>query len=258
MSDIKKLTILHSNDMHGAFLPEMKDGKETGGLTRLSGYVSKVRSEEENVIYAVAGDMFRGSIIDAEYQGLSTIDLMNMLAPDVVTLGNHEADYGMGHLLFLEKCAKFPIINANLFVTMNNARLFQPYLNIDVADGMRVLFIGILTEDVLASAKTEKLIGTFIDVEEVAKEVGVICDNYRNTGTDLTVLLTHIGIEADRELAKLLDPDWGVDLIIGGHTHTFMEEPEIVNGPSCRPAPGLPSSAGWIWRWTAMPTRSQA
>ncbi|MBQ1476269.1 MAG: bifunctional metallophosphatase/5'-nucleotidase [Firmicutes bacterium] len=230
MSDIKKLTILHSNDMHGAFLPEMKDGKETGGLTRLSGYVSKVRSEEENVIYAVAGDMFRGSIIDAEYQGQSTIDLMNMLAPDVVTLGNHEADYGMGHLLFLEKCAKFPIINANLFVTMNNARLFQPYLNIDVADGMRVLFIGILTEDVLASAKTEKLIGTFIDVEEVAKEVGVICDNYRNTGTDLTVLLTHIGIEADRELAKLLDPDWGVDLIIGGHTHTFMEEPEIVNG----------------------------
>ncbi|MBQ1580416.1 MAG: bifunctional metallophosphatase/5'-nucleotidase, partial [Firmicutes bacterium] len=173
MSDIKKLTILHSNDMHGAFLPEMKDGKETGGLTRLSGYVSKVRSEEENVIYAVAGDMFRGSIIDAEYQGLSTIDLMNMLAPDVVTLGNHEADYGMGHLLFLEKCAKFPIINANLFVTMNNARLFQPHLNIDVADGMRVLFIGILTEEVLASAKTEKLIGTFIDVEEVAKEVGV-------------------------------------------------------------------------------------
>ena len=229
MSDIRKLTILHSNDMHGAFLPEEKDGKETGGLTRLSGYINKVRSEEENVVYAIAGDMFRGSIIDSEYLGLSTIDLMNMLRPDVVTVGNHEADYGMAHLLFLEKCAKFPIINANLFVTMNNARLFKPYLNLDIG-GMRILFIGILTEEVLASAKTEKIIGTFIDVEQVAREVGIICDNYRNSNTDLTVLLTHIGIEADRELAKLLNPDWGVDLIIGGHTHTFMDEPEIVNG----------------------------
>ena len=230
MSDIKKLTILHSNDMHGDFLPTVKDGKETGGLTRLSGYLNKVRSEEEHVIYAIAGDMFRGSIIDSEYQGLSTIDLVNMLHPDVVTLGNHEADYGMGHLLFLEKCAKFPVINANLFVTMNNARLFQPYLNLDVADGMRILFIGILTEEVLASAKSEKIIGTFIDVEEAAKEVGIICDNYRTIRTDLTILMTHIGIEADRELAKLLNPDWGVDLIIGGHSHTFMEAPEVVNG----------------------------
>ncbi len=229
MSDIKKLTILHSNDMHGAFLPDTETGKEVGGLPRLAGYIEKVREEEENVIYAIAGDMFRGSIIDSEYQGLSTIDLMNMLRPDVVTLGNHEADYGMAHLLFLEKCAKFPIINANLFVTMNNARLFKPYLNVDIG-GMRVLFIGILTEEVLSSAKNEKIIGTFIDVEGAAKEVGIICDNYRNTDTDLTVLITHIGIEADRELAKLLDPDWGVDIIIGGHTHTFMEEPEIVNG----------------------------
>jgi 5'-nucleotidase len=229
MSNIKKLTILHSNDMHGAFLPEVKDGKETGGLTRLSGYINKVRGEEKNVVYAIAGDMFRGSIIDSEYQGLSTIDLMNMLRPDVVTVGNHEADYGMAHLLFLEKCAKFPIINANLFVTMNNARLFRPYLNLDI-DGMRILFIGILTEEVLASTKGEKIIGTFIDVEEAAKEVGIICDNYRTTKTDMTVLVTHIGIEADRELAKLLDPDWGVDLIIGGHSHTFMEAPEVVNG----------------------------
>ena len=60
--------------------------------------------------------------------------------------------------------------------------------------------------------------------------IGVIADNYRTRKTDLTVLLTHIGIEADRELAKLLDPEWGVDLIIGGHSHTFMEKPEVVNG----------------------------
>ena len=85
----------------------------------LSGYVSKVRREEENVLYCIAGDMFRGSIIDSEYLGLSTIQIMNMLAPDIVTLGNHEVDYGIAHLLFLEKCAEFPIVNANLHIKTN-------------------------------------------------------------------------------------------------------------------------------------------
>ncbi len=229
MTKHAKLTLLHSNDLHGAFLPEYKAGHEIGGISRLSGYVKKVRKEEENVIYAVAGDMFRGSIIDSEYLGLSTIELMNILSPDVATVGNHEVDYGLAHLLFLEKCAQFPIINANMYVTINNTRLFTPYLNVDIG-GMRVLFIGILTEEVLATARTEKVIGTFVDIEDAARQVGVICDNYRTSNTDLTVLLTHIGIEKDRELARLIEPGWGVDMIIGGHSHTFMEKAEYVGG----------------------------
>ncbi|MBQ6367900.1 MAG: bifunctional metallophosphatase/5'-nucleotidase [Erysipelotrichaceae bacterium] len=225
---VQKLTLLHSNDMHGAFLPKEVSGRMSGGLPLLSGYIKKTRKEEDNVLYAIAGDMFRGSIIDSEYLGLSTIDLVNVLAPDVASLGNHEADYGIAHLLFLEKCATFPIICANLFVTLNNARLFTPYRNVEVG-GMRILFIGILTEEVLASTKTEKVIGTFIDIDEAAREVGVICDNYRTKDTDLTVLLTHIGLEKDKELASKLNPDFGVDLIIGGHSHTFMGQPEYVN-----------------------------
>ncbi len=229
METIEKLTILHSNDMHGDFLPTVKDGKETGGLPRLAGYINAVRQSRENVIYAIAGDMFRGSIIDSEYQGLSTIDLVNNLRPDVATIGNHEVDYGIAHLLFLEKCARFPIVNADLFVTMNNARLFTPYINLEVG-GMRILVIGILTQEVLSATKNEKIIGSFIDLKTAAREVGIICDNYRTIHTDMTVLLTHIGLEQDRELAALLDPDYGVDMIIGGHSHTFMEKPEIVNG----------------------------
>ena len=229
METIEKLTILHSNDMHGDFLPTVKDGKETGGLPRLAGYINAVRQSRENVIYAIAGDMFRGSIIDSEYQGLSTIDLVNNLRPDVATIGNHEVDYGIAHLLFLEKCARFPIVNADLFVTMNNGRLFTPYINLEVG-GMRILVIGILTQEVLASTKQEKVIGSFIDLKSAAREVGIICDNYRTIHTDMTVLLTHIGLEKDRELAAMLDPDYGVNMIIGGHSHTFMEEPEIVNG----------------------------
>ena len=226
----KKLTILHTNDIHGDFLPTRGAfGMYKGGLSRLSGYVKKVRAEEENVILANAGDMFRGSVIDSEFMGLSTIELMNILAPDVTTIGNHEIDYGIAHLLFLEKCAKFPIINADLYITLNNTRLFKPYMNIELG-GMRIMFIGLLTEEVISSTKSERVIGTYIDVAEAAREVGIIADNYRTKDTDMLVLLTHIGIEQDRKLASLLNSEWGVDMIIGGHSHTFMDEPEIVNG----------------------------
>ena len=98
MKNLKKLTLLHSNDLHGDFLAENLDDKLVGGVSLLSGYINKVRQEEENVIYAIAGDMFRGSIIDSEFLGLSTIQIMNMLGPDVVTLGNHEVDYGVARV----------------------------------------------------------------------------------------------------------------------------------------------------------------
>ena len=228
MKRYKKLTLLHSNDLHGDFFSEENGKKTIGGASRLSGYIGKVREKEKNVIYAIAGDMFRGSIIDSEYKGISTIEIMNMISPDVVTIGNHETDYGLAHLLFLEKCARFPIINANLYIKTNNSRLFKPYHIIEI-DGMKILFIGIVTEDVLANTKNEGLIGTFVDVNEAAKEVGHICNTYNAIDIDYTVLLTHIGFEEDKKLAELLDPAWGVDVIIGGHSHTYIKKPEIVN-----------------------------
>ncbi len=229
MAGLKKLTLLHSNDMHGDFLAEAKDNKDVGGVSLLSGYIKDVRNTEENVIYAIAGDMFRGSVIDSEFLGLSTIQIVNLLAPDVVTLGNHETDYGVAHLLFLEKMATFPIINANLYIKQNETRLFRPCYIMEI-DGMKILFIGILTEEVISQTKGEKIIGSFIGIEEAAKEVGKICNAYNALDVDLTVLLTHIGFEEDKKLAAMLDPAWGVDVIIGGHSHTFLAEPAIVNG----------------------------
>ena len=82
--NLKKLTLLHSNDLHGDFLAEQIDDKLVGGVSMLSGYINQVRQTEKNVIYAIAGDMFRGSIIDSEYKGVSTIEIMNALAPDIV------------------------------------------------------------------------------------------------------------------------------------------------------------------------------
>ena len=226
----KKFTILHSNDMHGDFLAEVRGekGKLIGGLALLSGYINKVREEEENVLYVISGDMVQGSIIDSEYKGISTIEIMNYLAPDVVSLGNHEFDYGLPHLLFLEKMATFPIVNANLYIKKYNRRLMQPFLIINKA-GFEILFTGIITEKVMDTITQDSLVGSFVSLEEAKIEVGKIANAYKNEDIDLTILLTHIGYESDIELAQLLDPEWGIDLIIGGHSHTILEKPAEIN-----------------------------
>jgi 5''-nucleotidase/2'',3''-cyclic phosphodiesterase and related esterases len=228
MEKYKNLTILHSNDMHSDFLSESFEEKELGGISMLSGYVSKVKAENPNTIYCIAGDMLQGSLIDTEFRGISTIEIMNRLNPDVVSLGNHEIDYGLGHLLLLERCAKFPIVNANLFIKNPYTRLFQAH-EILYVDGMKIMFIGIITSEILSPLKQDLVLSTLVDVEDAAKEVGKICNTYRTTDIDFTVLLTHIGFEEDKKLAALLDPNWGVDVIIGGHSHTILEKPEVVN-----------------------------
>jgi 5'-nucleotidase len=224
----KRFVILHSNDMHGDFLAEQGNEKMIGGLALLSGYINKVRKEEENVLYVISGDMLQGSIIDSEYKGVSTMEIMNYLCPDVVALGNHEFDYGLPHLLFLEKVANFPIVNANLYIKPYNKRLMKPYLILNKA-GFDVLFTGIVTEKVIDALAKDKLIGSFVTLKEAAGEVGRICNAYKNDDIDLTICLTHIGFDSDKELARLLDPGWGVDMIIGGHSHTVLEQPEKIN-----------------------------
>jgi 5'-nucleotidase len=228
---IKKFTILHSNDMHGDFLAEIsgQEGDLIGGLALLSGYINKVREEEENVFYVISGDMVQGSLIDSEFKGISTIEIMNYLAPDVVSLGNHEFDYGLPHLLFLEKMANFPIVNANLYIKQYNKRLMQPYLILQKA-GFDIMFTGIITEKVMDSIKQDELVGSFVTLEDASREIGKITNAYKNDDIDLTILLTHIGFESDVELAGLLKPEWGVDLIIGGHSHTILDKPHEENG----------------------------
>ena len=227
----KKFTILHSNDMHGDFLAEVqgKEGKLIGGLALLSGYINRVRQEEENVLYVISGDMVQGSLIDAEHKGISTMEIMNYLAPDVSALGNHEFDYGLPHLLFLEKMANFPIVNANLYIKKYNKRLMRPHIILNKA-GFDIMFTGIITEKVMDSIKQDELISSFVTLEEASREVGKITNAYKNDDIDLTILLTHIGFESDIELANLLKPEWGVDIIIGGHSHTILEKPRIENG----------------------------
>lgn len=145
----KNLTLLHSNDLHGDFLAEKINKDLVGGVSMLSGYINKVRNEEQNVIYAISGDMFRGSVIDSEYKGISTIEIMNLLGPDVATIGNHEVDYGIAHLLFIEKCATFPIINANMYIATNGNRLTHTFLDEpEVVNGIPIVQAGIGTSQI--------------------------------------------------------------------------------------------------------------
>ena len=219
MKHTKKITILHSNDLHGDFLAEQVDEKLVGGVSMLSGYIEKVRAEEPNTIYAIAGDMFRGSVIDSEYKGLSTIEIMNALAPDVVTIGNHEVDYGIAHLLFIEKCARFPIINANLYIKNTPTRLFTPYKILRM-DGMNILFIGIITQDVINQTKSESLVGSFVDTAAAAAEVGKICNTHNSIDIDFTVLLTHPQRTQETELgnlfADIFTRSLGIDIMLIG------------------------------------------
>jgi len=226
----KKFTILHSNDMHGDFLAEARGekGELIGGLALLSGYLNKVRKEEENVLYLIAGDMVQGSLIDSEYKGVSTMEIMNYLSPDVVALGNHEFDYGLPHLLLLEKMANFPIVNANLYIKKYHRRLMRPYQIIKKA-GFEIMFTGIITEKIMDALKMDTLVGSIVNLEEASREVGKICNAYKKDDIDLTIVLTHIGLDSDIVLAKMLDPLWGVDMIIGGHSHSIMEKPAKVN-----------------------------
>ena len=223
----RNITILHSNDLHGDFLSANVDENLLGGISMLSGYVNEVRSKKPT-IYCIAGDMLQGSLIDTEFKGISTIEIMNLLNPDIVSLGNHEIDYGLSHLLFLERCAKFPIVNANFFIKNPYTRLFNSHKILKVGD-TKILFIGIITQEVMSSIKLDNLLGTLVDVEDAALEVGRICNAYRAIDIDFTVLLTHIGFEEDKKLAAMLNPEWGVDLIIGGHSHTILEQPAMVN-----------------------------
>jgi 5'-nucleotidase len=96
--------------------------------------------------------------------------------------------------------------------------------------GLDILFIGIITDKVIDTIQLDGDVGSFITLEEASAEVGKITNAYANEDIDLTILLTHIGFESDCELANLLDPTWGVDMIIGGHSHTILDEPAKVNG----------------------------
>ena len=198
----KTLTILHANDLHGQLnFTVGKDLRVQGGISLLSGYVKKARAEGP-VFFGVCGDVLQEDVWGSDYKGTNTVELINYIKPDAISLGNHEMDYGLEHLLIFNSCIRSTVLCANIMVAPLAQELFKPSKVYEV-NGVRILFIGVIPQAFLNK---------------------ILSDD------DLVVLMSHYGIEGDRELAQNMPEDLHIDLILGGHTHIDMDAAEVVNG----------------------------
>ena len=225
----KKLTILHANDFHGQISFKIaEDYTVAGGISLLSGYVKKVRQEEPAVFCAICGDILQDNIQNACSKGINTVKLLNLLMSDALSLGNHEMEYGLAHLLIFKECIKTPILCANLLVSPLEKSLFEPSRIYDIG-GVKILAIGIVPEHFMSDIMADEFCHTMLSYKESYEAIRQEIRKHKNDKVDLVVLLSHYGIEGDRLLAENMPEDIRVDIILGGHSHIKMEREERVN-----------------------------
>lgn len=225
----KHLTILHSNDIHADFEARIFDDTIIGGAPKLGYYVDSYRRvAPDQTLYLVAGDIFTGSFFDSLSNGEFSIKVMNELLPDVVTIGNHSADHSLPRLTFYERRSPFPVINANVYDKATQTRLFSPYITLE-KNGLKILVIGIVTPMLMDRASKEADIN-LIEVHDPYEEIEKIFHEINPADYDLKIILSHIGYKNDIELAKKFKADWNINLIIGGHSHTYPETVHVENG----------------------------
>jgi len=228
----KKITILHTNDVHSHIDPfGPKDGRNAnkGGVARRYTLIESIRKENPNTLLFDAGDIFQGTPYFNYYGGELEFKLMSMLKYDAATIGNHDFDNGIDGLYAQLPHAKFEFISANYDFsnTVMDAHV-KPY-KIFVVDGIKIGVFGLgIKLDGLVNKNMYKET-VYIDPIETAQEMTrVLKENER---CDLIVCLSHLGYEYNSEKVsdlKLAKATKNIDLIIGGHTHTFLPKPTIV------------------------------
>lgn len=229
----KHITILHTNDVHSHIDPFPNDHADfpgLGGVARRAGLINSIRRENPNTLLLDAGDIFQGTPYFNFYGGELEFKLMSMLKYDAATIGNHDFDNGIEGLLAQLPHAGFDFISANY--DFSNTVLdghTQPYRTF-IKDGIKIGVYGLGIE--LAGLVTKKLYKetVFLDPYEIA--VDTERQLKENENCDLVICLSHIGYEykdknrpQDLELAKRTKY---TNLIIGGHTHTFLDKPVVV------------------------------
>jgi len=226
-----ELVILHTNDIHGKFTTTAatwRDGNPPiGGLANLSAYVEDERAAYDRTMLVDAGDFMTGNpICDEVHEGVTggaMVALLNLVGYDAICLGNHEFDHGLETLDGLMGLSEFPVVSANTFRPQGGLTAPEPYVIVEER-GLRIGVIGLMTENLYGVAAPSKLAGTRVtSAAEAARSIVAEIDDE----TDLIVLLTHIGVDGDRELARAVE---NVDVIVGGHSHTRITTPELVNG----------------------------
>ncbi|WP_226390956.1 bifunctional metallophosphatase/5'-nucleotidase [Penaeicola halotolerans] len=227
---IQKLTILHTNDMHSRVEPFPLDGTANagkGGMARRAALIKQIRQEEEHILLFDSGDIFQGTPYFNMYGGEVEFKLMSQMGYDAATLGNHDFDNGLIGLENQLPNASFPFLIANYDFTQTrlNGR-FEPY-KIFEKGGLRigVFGLGIELEGLVPYDAFEQT--KYLDPVAVAKEM---VQELRQKKCDLIVCLSHLGYKygsskiSDTVLAQQVA---GIDLILGGHTHTFLDQPDI-------------------------------
>lgn len=222
-----KVTILHMNDPHAHYDPYRitKDGGPIGGFAKaktiMDGVESRNRGESKDTLKLMAGDLLMGTLYSTAFKGDLGVRLMNEMGFDAMVVGNHEFDYGNANLLRIKKMMQFPLLSANIR-TADGKHPFQRVITKTLpVSGALVVIFGLTTDQTPTSTLPDNVKGlAFDDPVETAKQILEPFDD-----ADFIIALTHIGLEEDERLAAACPK---IDVIIGGHSHTYVDAPRKI------------------------------
>ncbi len=235
-SELVQLTILHTNDFHSHIDPFPKDAPRNageGGMAKRADLINKIRREQKNVLVFDAGDIFQGTPYFNFFKGELELKLMTEMGYDAATIGNHDLDNGLEGLKSQLKNAGFPFINSNydFSETILKGKIL-PY-KIFKKQGINVGVYGLGIElDGLVSKQNYGLT-KYLDPLEQALKMEKFLKTEKKA--DLVVCLSHLGYAYKENKVsdlKIAAETFYTDLIIGGHTHTFLKKPDSVTNKS--------------------------
>ncbi len=232
-SDTKHITILHTNDVHSYIDPFPADHPRNpgqGGVAKRAQLIADIRKENKNVLLLDAGDIFQGTPYFNYYGGELEYKLMGMMGYELSTIGNHDFDNGLEGMVSQMPNAKFEFVSANYdFKNTIMAPYVKPY-KIIYKDGIKigVFGLGVGLEGLVDKKNYKETI--YNDPIEVATDMSRILK--QNEKCDLIICLSHIGFQYKNDPKTVCDimlaqKTKDIDLIIGGHTHTFLDKPVI-------------------------------
>jgi 5'-nucleotidase / UDP-sugar diphosphatase len=212
------LKILYVNDFHGFAESSKPPAGESplGGIAYLAGAVDRARGKSPSLLLA-AGDMIQGNAWANLFQGKSTIEVMNAMKFDAMVVGNHEFDFGPKVLKERMAQARFPVLGANV----KGFPALKPYI-IKNLQGVRIAIIGVVTPETPVVTHPRNVAGLTFSTPESA--VRKYLQELKGRA-DIIIVLSHCGFQADKELAARVP---GIDVIVGGHSHTKILQPELV------------------------------
>ncbi|GHV31317.1 metallophosphatase [Bacteroidia bacterium] len=226
----KSLVVLHINDTHSrieTFPENQSTYSNRGGMVRLDNYVEQVRKETKNVLLFHCGDLVQGTPYFNWYKGGAEIAVANLMKTDAACLGNHEFDNGLEFLAKMIKQAKFPFIATNLdFSGTPMGGLTKKY-HIIKRNGIKIGIIGLTVNPEGLISKSNSVGVKYLDPVESTNATAAFLKEKEKC--DLIICLSHLGYYANEEHVgdiTIAQKSRYIDIILGGHTHTFMSEPD--------------------------------